>query len=76
MIQASSAAGPVATGPGERLLVLEAERILASADASGPGEGPGSGEIITVLTKAGAIAAGSPVPGQLDALAAFNPVTI
>ena len=58
-----AAAEPVATGLGERLLVLEAERILASGDARGP-EGPMPGEIITVLTEAGAIA-GSPVPGQL-----------
>ena len=62
------ATGPVATGLGERLLVLEAERILASGDARGPIEGPAPGEIITVLTEAGAIAAGSPVPGQLAAL--------
>ena len=34
------AAEPVAIGPGERLLVLEAERILASGDARGPVEGP------------------------------------
>jgi len=58
----------VAVPPGERLLVLEAERILASGDAGGPAGGPGPGEIITVLTEAGAIAAGSPVPGQLAAL--------
>jgi hypothetical protein len=48
--------------------VLEAERILASGDARGPAEGPGPGEIITVLTEAGTIAADSPVPGQLAAL--------
>ena len=59
---------PVPVLPGERLLVLEAERILASAQARGPGQGPTPGEIITVLTEAGAIAAGSPVPGQLAAL--------
>jgi hypothetical protein len=53
---------------GGRLLVLEAERILASGDARGPIEGPGPGEILTVLTETGAIAAGSPVPGQLAAL--------
>jgi hypothetical protein len=57
-----------AISPAERLLVLEAERILASGDARGPIEGPVPGEIITVLTEAGAIAAGSPVPGQLAAL--------
>src|SRR5271169_301498 len=61
-------AEPVAIGLGERLLVLEAERILASGDARGPVEGPVPGEIITVLTQAGAIAADSPVPGQLAAL--------
>src|SRR5206468_3752103 len=47
---------------------LEAERILASGDARGPVQGLIPGEIITVLTEAGAIAAGSPVPGQLAAL--------
>jgi hypothetical protein len=62
------AAEPVATGLGERLLMLEAERILTSGDARGPAEGPVPGEIITVLTEAGAIAADSPVPGQLAAL--------
>ncbi len=65
---APPAAEPSAIGPGERLLVLEAERILASGDARGPVEGPVPGEIITVLTEAGAIAADSPVPGQLAAL--------
>ena len=59
---------PTSLPPGERLLVLEAERILASANASGPAQGPSPGQIITVLTEAGAIAAGSPVPGQLAAL--------
>ena len=54
--------------PADRLLVLEAERILATGDAAGPAEGPVPGEIITVLTEAGAIAAGSPLPGQLAAL--------
>jgi len=58
----------VAVPPGERLLVLEAERILASGEARGPAQGPVPGEIITVLAEAGAIAAGSPVPGQLAAL--------
>ena len=65
---APSATEPVTIGPGERLLVLEAERILASGDARGPVEGPVPGEIITVLMEAGAIAADSPVPGQLAAL--------
>jgi hypothetical protein len=59
---------PAAASLGERLLLLEAERILASGDARGPVQGPVPGEIITVLTQAGAIAAGSPVPGQLAAL--------
>jgi hypothetical protein len=59
---------PVAVPPGERLLLLEAERILASGDARGPAQGPDPGQIITVLTQAGAIAADSPVPGQLAAL--------
>jgi hypothetical protein len=59
---------PVAIPPGERLLIVEAERILASGDARGPVQGPDPGEIITVLTEAGAIAADSPVPGQLAAL--------
>jgi hypothetical protein len=64
----SLSAERAAISPAERLLVLEAERILASGDARGPIEGPGPGEIITVLTETGAIAAGSPVPGQLAAL--------
>jgi hypothetical protein len=64
----SSAAEAVATAPGERLLVLEAERILASGDVRGPVQGPVPGEIIAVLTEAGAIAPDSPVPGQLAAL--------
>jgi len=59
---------PVAILPGERLLMLEAERILASGDARGPVQGSDPGEIIMVLTKAGAIAADSPVPGQLAAM--------
>ena len=59
---------PVAILPGERLLVVEAERILASGDARGPVQGPDPGEIITVLTEAGAIASDSPVPGQLAAM--------
>jgi hypothetical protein len=61
-------AEPVPIAPGERLLVLEAERILASGDARGPAQGPIPGEIITVLTETGAIAPDSPVPGQLAAL--------
>jgi hypothetical protein len=65
---ASWAAEPVPIAPGVRLLVLEAERILASGDARGPAQGPIPGEIITVLTETGAIAADSPVPGQLAAL--------
>ena len=62
----------VALQPGERLLVLEAEHILATGDATGGARGqvrgPSPGEIITVLMETGAIAAGSPVPGQLAAL--------
>ena len=65
---APPATGPSAIPPGERLLVLAAERILASGDARGPVEEPGPGEIIRVLTEASAIAADSPVPGQLAAL--------
>jgi hypothetical protein len=58
---------PAAIPPADHLLRLAAERILATGDA-GPAEGPGPGEIITVLTEAGAIAAGNPLPGQLAAL--------
>jgi hypothetical protein len=58
----------VAITPAERLLVLEAERILASGDARGPREGPVPGEIARVLTEAGALAAGSLLPSQLAAL--------
>jgi hypothetical protein len=63
---------PTATGLGERLLILEAEHILTTGDATGGARGqvggPSPGEIITVLMAAGGIAAGSPVPGQLAAL--------
>ena len=59
---------PLAIAPGDRLLIVEAERILASGDARGPVQGPDPGQIITVLSEAGAIAADSPVPGQLAAL--------
>jgi hypothetical protein len=59
---------PAGTPPGERLLMLEAERILASGNVAGPAEGPDPGEIITVLTETGVIPAGTPVPGQLAAL--------
>ena len=59
---------PVSLPPAERLLVLEAERILASGNARGPAQGPSPGETITVLTETGAIAASSLVPGQLAAL--------
>jgi hypothetical protein len=65
---APAAMEPARASLGERLLLLEAERILASGDARGPVQGPVPGEIITVLTEAGAIAADSPVPGQLAAL--------
>ena len=61
-------AEPAAASPGERLLLLEAERILATADGQGPVQGPVPGEIISVLTQTGAIAAESQVPGQLAAL--------
>jgi hypothetical protein len=64
----SPATERVAITPPERLLVLEAERILASGDARGPQEGPIPGEIVTVLTETGAIAPGNPLPGQLAAL--------
>jgi hypothetical protein len=59
---------PTGIPPADRMLVLEAERILATGDARGPREGPDPGEIITVLTEAGAIAAESPLPGQVAAL--------
>jgi hypothetical protein len=59
---------PAAIPPAEHLLRLGAERILATGDAAGPAEGPGPGEIITVLTEAGAIVAGNLLPGQLAAL--------
>ena len=59
---------PVAIPPAERLLMLEAERILATGDARGPVQGPDPGEIITVLLQTGALAADSPLPGQLAAL--------
>jgi hypothetical protein len=62
------AAEPVAIPPGERLLVLAADRILASGLARGPVEGRDLAEMITVLTEAGAVAASSPLPGQLAAL--------
>jgi hypothetical protein len=58
----------VALEPGERLLVLEAEHILATGGAPELAGDPGAGEIITVLLAAGAIAADSPVPGQLATL--------
>lgn len=48
--------------------MLEAERILATGDARGPVQGPDPGEIIAVLVQTGAIAADSPLPGQLAAL--------
>ncbi len=59
---------PVAIPAAERLLMLEADRILATGDARGPVQGPDPGEIIAVLLQAGAIAADSPLPGQLAAL--------
>ena len=70
--QATPPATEPTTGLGERLLVLEAEHILTTGDATGGARGqaggPSPGEIITVLMAAGGIAAGSPVPGQLAAL--------
>jgi hypothetical protein len=59
---------PVAVPLGERLLVLAAERVLAGEDPRGPVPRPEPGEIITVLTETGAIAADSVVPGQLAAV--------
>jgi hypothetical protein len=58
------------TPAAERLLVWEAERILASGELRGPmGVGrAGPEEIITVLTEAGLVAANSPAAGQLAAL--------
>jgi hypothetical protein len=55
--------------PGERLLAIAAERILASA--CGAAEPVGSmnlGHMVEVLTGAGTIAAGSPAIGRLVAL--------
>jgi hypothetical protein len=61
-------AEPTAILPADRLLMAEAERILVTGNAAGPAEGPDLGEIITVLTDVGVIAAGNPLPGQLAAL--------
>jgi hypothetical protein len=66
--RALPSAEATAISSADRLLTVEAERILATGDARGPAEGPGPGEIITVLTGVGAIAAGNPLPGQLAAL--------
>lgn len=65
---APALAGAAGISPGERLLMLEAERILATRETRGPMEGPDPAEIMTVLRKAGAIAVDSPLPGQLTAL--------
>ena len=65
---APPATEPVAVPLGERLLVLAAERILAGEDSRAPTQGPESGQIITVLTETGAIAADSVVPSQLAAV--------
>ncbi len=63
--------------PGERLLLLTAERILADEDTSRPvagqdhggaATGPQPGEIIAVLTESGAIAPGSLLASQIAAL--------
>jgi hypothetical protein len=56
------------TPPGERLLVLEAERILATREPRAPRERPDPAEISAVLKETGAIAADSPLPGQLAAV--------
>ena len=69
-LQPAAAAEPIpAVPPGERVLALMAERILASAwDEDGPSIDPRLDETISVLTAAGALPADSPVPGQLAAL--------
>jgi len=55
--------------PGERLLGGLAEQILASAgDTGGASADPNLGEIIAVLTAAGALAPDSPTPGHLAAV--------
>ena len=61
------AAEPAAVPPGERLLMLEAERILASADARGPARAL-SPERSSRCSPRRARSPGSPVPGQLAAL--------
>lgn len=61
--------GPSPAPAGERLLAVQAERILASAwDISGPSADRRLGEMITVLAEAGAIAADSQAPGHLASL--------
>jgi hypothetical protein len=64
---AAAIAEPAAIRPGERLLILAAERILAIGDARVSARGPDPGELITVLTDAGLVT-GSPLPGQFAAL--------
>jgi hypothetical protein len=54
--------------PGERLLVLEAERILATREPRAPRERPDPAEISAVLKETGVIAQDSPLPSQLAAL--------
>jgi hypothetical protein len=66
-------AAPATTGktgisPGERLLVLEAERILATREPRAPRERPDPAEISAVLKETGVIAQDSPLPSQLAAL--------
>jgi hypothetical protein len=63
-------AEPVANSAAERLLVWQAERILAGGDPRGPtGAGrAGPEEIITVLTDAGMVEPGNTAAAQLAAL--------
>ncbi|MGH3205459.1 MAG: hypothetical protein ACRDP5_25925 [Streptosporangiaceae bacterium] len=69
-LRPAAAAEPApAVPPGERVLTLAAERILASAwDQDGPSVDARLDETITVLIAAGALPVDSPVPGQLAAL--------
>jgi hypothetical protein len=69
-LQPTAAAEPgPAVPPGEHVLALMAEHILASAwDEDGPSVDLRLEEMITVLTAAGALPADSPAPGQLAAL--------
>jgi hypothetical protein len=58
----------MAAPPAERLLMLEAERILATREPKAPREGPDPAEISAVLKETGLIARDSPLPSQLAAL--------